>query len=165
MTNDLKFFTNDGESSSLYDRFKRTLVQTKYFDVLVGYFRSSGFHRLYKEFEGIEKVRILVGLNVDKPVFQVIEEANKKQGALDFERSDNIKENFTDTLVREVEGADDTKEVEDGILKFVEYLKNGKIEIKAHPSQNIHAKVYVIRHGEGAMDFGRVITGSDLVIS
>ncbi|MCL2721308.1 MAG: SNF2-related protein [Treponema sp.] len=160
MTNDLKFFTNDGDGFTLYDRFKRVLSHTKYFDILVGYFRSSGFHRLYKEFDAIDKIRILVGLNVDKPIFQIIDTAQKIQGEFDFEQSDRIKDNISNTLVREVEGAEDTKNVEDGILKFVEYLKCGKIEIKAHPSQNIHAKVYIMRHGEGALDFGRVITGS-----
>ena len=159
MTNDLKFFTNE-EGSTLYDRFKKTLAHTKYFDILVGYFRSSGFFRLYKEFETIEEVRILVGLNIDKTIFQIIEESQIKPGDFDFEQSDRVKENISDTVIREIEGADDTKEVEDGILKFVEFLKSGKIKIKAHPSQRIHAKVYIIRHNVGFPDFGRVITGS-----
>jgi len=42
---DLTFFTND-EKGSLLDRFKRVLKNTKYFDILVGYFRASGYLHL-----------------------------------------------------------------------------------------------------------------------
>ena len=55
MNNDLTFFTNE-PGSSLLDRFKKTLKDTQYFDVLVGYFRTSGFHQLYESFETIEKL-------------------------------------------------------------------------------------------------------------
>lgn len=44
MSNDLTFFTNEA-SASLLDRFKSTLAHVQYFDVLVGYFRSSGESR------------------------------------------------------------------------------------------------------------------------
>ena len=44
---DNKFFTNE-EGSTLLDRFNATLKDVQYFDVIVGYFRTSGFH-LMKE--------------------------------------------------------------------------------------------------------------------
>ena len=73
MHNDLTFFTNE-PGASLLDRFKKTLKHVQYFDVLVGYFRTSGFFHLYESFENIEKIRILVGLNVDKKTYEIIEE-------------------------------------------------------------------------------------------
>ena len=57
---DLTFFTND-KNQTLLDRFKTTLADTQLFDVLVGYFRSSGFYQLYESIEPISKTRILVG--------------------------------------------------------------------------------------------------------
>ena len=43
MTTDLKFFTNEPERD-LYSRFATILKSnTQFFDVLVGYFRTSGF--------------------------------------------------------------------------------------------------------------------------
>ena len=39
MQNDLTFFTNE-PGSALLDRFKRTLRGVKFFDILVGYFRT-----------------------------------------------------------------------------------------------------------------------------
>ncbi|RKY78116.1 hypothetical protein DRQ07_07940 [candidate division KSB1 bacterium] len=152
---DLTFFTNEPDST-LLDRFIAILKDVKYFDILVGYFRSSGFFRLYKSFENIEKIRILVGLNLDKKTFQIIDTA----GNSDFESHAKVKEYFGEVLISEIENSADSKEVEDGILKFVEFIKSGKIEIKAHPSRNIHAKVYISRYHESDRDFGSVITGS-----
>ena len=64
--NDLKFFTNEPERD-LYSRFSAILKSnTQFFDVLVGYFRTSGFFKLYPAMDSVEKIRILVGLNVDK---------------------------------------------------------------------------------------------------
>ena len=62
---DLTFFTNE-EGHTLLSRFKSTLKDTQLFDVLVGYFRASGFHQLYDALEPVEKIRILVGLSVDR---------------------------------------------------------------------------------------------------
>ena len=61
MQNDLTFFTNE-PGSALLDRFKRTLRDVKFFDILVGYFRTSGFDKLHKSFATIDKIRILVGI-------------------------------------------------------------------------------------------------------
>jgi superfamily II DNA/RNA helicase len=152
---DLTFFTNE-PGSALLDRFIKTLKDVQYFDILVGYFRSSGFFRLYKSFKNIEKIRILVGLNLDKKTFQIIETANNTL----FESHTKIKEIFGNEVINEIENAADNKEVEEGIVKFIEYLKNGKIEIKAHPSRDLHAKVYISRYHEDDRDYGNVITGS-----
>jgi superfamily II DNA/RNA helicase/HKD family nuclease len=152
---DLTFFTNE-PGSTLLDRFIKTLKDVQYFDIVVGYFRSSGFFRLYKSFENIEKIRILVGLNLDKKTFQIIETANNNL----FESHTKIKEVFENELVNEIDTSADSKEIEDGIIKFINYLKAGKIEIKAHPSRDLHAKVYISRYHENDRDFGNVITGS-----
>lgn len=63
--NDLTFFTNEA-GQALGDRFNKIIKSnTKDFDVLVGYFRTSGFYQLYEALENVEKIRILVGINVD----------------------------------------------------------------------------------------------------
>ena len=153
---DSKFFTNE-PGTTLYDRFKLALQHTKYFDVLVGYFRASGFYRLKDAFENIDKVRILVGLNVDKNSYDAIRKARSVESIRTHEVLENETENAT---VLDIQGAEDDRVVEQGILKFVELLQSKKIEIRAHRDQNIHAKVYIMRHGENELDYGRVITGS-----
>ena len=53
-TTDTKFFTNDA-GLTLLGRFKPTLKDSQFFDILIGYFRISGFLQLYESFEKIEK--------------------------------------------------------------------------------------------------------------
>lgn len=154
---DTKFFTNS-ENDSLYDRFLSTIKHAHHFDILVGYFRTSGFYQLYKELEKVEKIRILIGLNTDKKSFELIEEA--RQGDLDFESHKRCREIYSDTIVEEMEATEDSYHVEVAAQKFIEYIKSGKLEIRAHPSRNLHAKVYITRFHEDDRDFGRVITGS-----
>ncbi len=60
----------------------------------------------------------------------------------------------------EMGDSEDNQNVEEGVQKFVEWIKDGKLEIKAYPSQNIHAKLYIMTFKEGDRDVGRVITGS-----
>src|SRR3990172_1815277 len=158
MKTDLTFFTNE-PGSTLLDRFRKTLKDVKYFDILVGFFRTSGFFNLYQSFETIEKIRILVGLNIDKPTYEIIETARSQEG-LDFETHKHTKEIFAGNLIVEMERSQDNHETEIGVRKFIEFLQSGKMEIKAYPSADIHAKVYICRFSEDDRDFGRVITGS-----
>ncbi len=173
MITDTTFFTNE-PGYALIDRFKKTLDHVQYFDVLVGYFRTSGFFQLHESFESIDKIRILVGLNVDQKTCEIIEET-QSMGEFDFESHSRTKRMFSEQTASEMDESEDSYETEIGIRKFLEFLtadcfdkeqdiKNGgsgkKMELRAYPSENIHAKVYVSRFKEGELDFGRVITGS-----
>ena len=93
MHSDLTFFTNEPDST-LLDRFLITLKDTRYFDILVGYFRTSGFFRLYQSFEPIEKIRILVGLDRDSKTIEIIEGSNlslRKKTEIDLNLPMNLK--------------------------------------------------------------------------
>lgn len=154
---DNRFFTNE-PGASLLDRFKATLNDVEFFDVLVGYFQTSGFYQLYEYFEKIKGIRILIGLGIDQQAFEIIDDA-KYQMEFDYTHKET-RDLFADTVVDEIDQTPDTAQVEIGIQKFIEYLVSGKVQIKAHPSQKIHAKVYISRFHEDDRDFGRVITGS-----
>jgi len=155
---DLTFFTNE-LGATILDRFRKTLKDVQFFDILVGYFRTSGFFHLHKSFETIDKIRILVGINIDKTAFEIIE-SSKSRGKLDFEYHKRTKEVFSDDLASEMEHSEDTYDTEVGVKKFIEFLQSGKLQIKAYPSSKIHAKVYISRFSEEDRDYGRVITGS-----
>ncbi len=176
MNTDTKFFTNEPDST-LLDRFKKTLKHVQNFDVLVGYFRSSGFYRLYESLESVDKIRILVGINLDKKSYEAIDHV-QSQSSLDFQSYSKTKKAATEAAELELAESDDSYDIEIGIKKFVEFLKkdvknieidknnggNGKkLEFRAFPSEKIHAKVYISRFSEegiGEIDFGRVVTGS-----
>ena len=155
---DLTFFTNE-ENRTLYDRFNKILRNnTIFFDVLVGYFRTSGFHALYQSMEEIEKIRILVGLNVDK---KTIEYLHKSESGEYILSDGEIKENYKNSIKDEIEEVDDTKEVEEGIKKFIEFIQSGKLEMRIYTKAPIHAKVYILRKDmEKSDNFGSVVTGS-----
>jgi HKD family nuclease len=171
---DLTFFTNE-EGQSLLSRFKATLKDTQLFDVLVGYFRTSGFYQLYESLEPVEKIRILVGLNVDRETYDIMQ-YHEQMGMLDFESHQRTKKQFQQNLKTEIETSiENDNHLEIGINKFIEFLKtdcenqeqdkstggNGKkLEIRAYPSKNIHAKVYIGRFYPDDRDYGFVITGS-----
>ena len=153
-----KFFTNE-DGNSLYEKFSQTLKNAQFFDSLVGYFRTSGFYRICDSLKDIEKIRILIGINVDKYTYEVMQEAQQQK--LDFEAQSNIKKQFKQEVKNEFEHSQDTIDVVKGVNKFRELLELGKIEIKACREQNIHAKVYITRYDENHMPFyGSVITGS-----
>ena len=160
MNTDLTFFTNE-KGRTLLDRFKVTLENnTKFFDVLVGYFRTSGFFHLYKSLEKVEKIRILVGINVNRQTQELLAQAQEKEITIKFSHKE-AKDVFSDDVAKEMEESEDNIEVESGVQKFIEFIKSGKLEIRAYPSQSIHAKVYIIRKDASkSEDYGRVITGS-----
>ena len=159
MSSDLTFITNEA-GKSLRDRFGVLLGHdTRYFDCLVGYFFISGFHKLYPALEKVEKIRILVGLKTDRTAYELLERA-KEQGELAFKSHASAKEQVAKDVLGELEKSPDSEEIETGVHKFVEWVRSGKLEIKAHPAENLHAKVYIMTFTEGDRDKGRVITGS-----
>ncbi|MGC8483631.1 MAG: helicase-related protein [Thermodesulfobium sp.] len=156
ITTDRTFITNE-EGIKLVDRFKVLIQNTRFFDCLVGYFFTSGFYALYPSLESTEKIRILVGMKTDIHVYELIEQAKRYQQTLtDREK----KEAYSKQVENDLENSPDTLEVELGAKKFVEWINSKKLEIRVYPSQNIHAKLYIMTFQEGGTDDGRVITGS-----
>ena len=155
-----KFFTNEPDKD-LYTRFSKILQSnTEFFDVLVGYFRTSGFFKLKDAMKDVNKIRILVGLNVDRFTVRIIDEA---KGIIDYERrtekegrdfvSGDIQKEFIDAPVDE--------KVESGVRTFIEWLVNGKLEMRLYTEAPLHAKVYIMRKDPTKSDTkGSVITGS-----
>ena len=66
---DLTFITNEG-NQSLLERFRVLIKDTRYFDVLVGYFFSSGFYKIYPVLENTEKIRILIGIGTGRDTIE-----------------------------------------------------------------------------------------------
>ncbi len=154
VVNDLKFFTNEPERD-LYGRFSKILQHnTQFFDVLVGYFRTSGFFRMYSAMESVEKIRILVGLNVDKYTVDIIDQTRQPT-------MKEATEDFATEVETEFEHSETSEDVEKGVRKFIEWLKGGKMEMRMYVKAPIHAKVYIMRKDpEKDENYGSVITGS-----
>ena len=152
-----KFFTNAKENTllkKLEGIFSFTNVDE--FDALVGYFRASGYFRVRDWLKDVPKVRILVGINVD----HLISEAARKGLEFNF-NANETREAFKEDLIDDIQQADYQQEVESAMKDFIEGVASGRIQIKAHPNKNLHAKIYIFRplpfneHHSGS-----VITGS-----
>lgn len=158
MTTDTRFITNE-QGQTLLQRFM-TLIgnDTEAFDCLVGYFYSSGFHLLSPALEQTDKIRVLIGLNTDQETFDHILKS-RQQLELHLSHAET-KEVYAQTIVKELEAVEESKEVEAGVRTFIDWLVNKKLEIRAFPEGNLHAKLYIMTHKKGARDKGRIVTGS-----
>ncbi len=159
MNTDRSFITNE-ENQSLKERFEVLIKDASFFDCLVGYFYSSGFYAIYHSLENTEKIRILIGISTSRQTYKLLEKAIKsKQHQIDFSHAET-KQEIENLVQKEMEDSEDNRKVEEGVNKFIEWIRSGKLEIKAYPSQNMHAKLYIMTFTEGDRDIGRVITGS-----
>jgi superfamily II DNA/RNA helicase len=160
MSTDLTFLTNE-PGHSLCDRFHALLANdTRLFDVLVGYFFVSGFYQLCPSLVETEKIRILVGLKADRVAVDLFQQGKQLQGLLDYHSQSETRGAIQEDIFQELQASPDTSQVEAGVRKFIEWVRDDKLEVRAYPSGRLHAKVYIMTFHEKDRDKGRVITGS-----
>ncbi|MBP5479823.1 MAG: NgoFVII family restriction endonuclease, partial [Bacteroidaceae bacterium] len=153
-----QFFTNK-EGNTLMKEFEGLLQNNqtlKYLDSVVGFLRASGYFTLRPILNNLDRVRILIGIDVDK----YIASANTK-GRLFFGAEEEVKQDYLNMLRKDIESSPYTTDVEKGIFQMVEDILCGKLELRAHPSKKIHAKIYILYpDGFNQYSFGAAITGS-----
>src|SRR5207237_3027407 len=71
-----------------------------------------------------------------------------------------VKEHVPGEILNKLQKSGDSSDIEDGVRKFLEWIKSGKLEVRAYPSERVHAKLYIMTFQDGDRDKGRVITGS-----
>ena len=134
-------FTNKG-GNTLIREFEGILhhnPQIRRLDAMVGFLRASGYFSLRPFFENIEKVRILIGMDVDKYIAQAA-----RQGKLFLGAEEEVKADTLRKLRKDIEASSYKKEIEEGMYQLVQDLLDGKLELRAHPSKRIHAKLYIL---------------------
>ena len=111
------FFTNR-EGNTLIKEFQGILEnnpQVKHLDSIVGFLRASGYFTLRPFLNNINKVRILIGIDVDK----YIARANQK-GELFFGAEEEVKEETLNLIKQDIEQSNYTQQVEDGMLQMLQ---------------------------------------------
>jgi len=153
-----KFFTNT-DQNTLFNKFEGIFRYTSvhYLDVLVGYFYSSGYFRIRKFLDDVAEIRILVGIDLDSRAKKAINRGLE----INF-NADTAREEFLKKAIADIQDSDYKKDVEDGIDAFIRDIASGKLQIKIHPSTQLHAKIYIFREKEEHTHagWGSVITGS-----
>lgn len=151
-------FTNR-EGNTLMKEFEGVLQhnpQIRNLDAVVGFLRASGYFSLRPFLDSINKVRVLIGIDVDKYIAEAA-----RQGKLFFGAEDDVKQDCLRQIRKDIESSNYRKEIEDGMFQMVQDLIDGKLELRAHPSKKIHAKIYVLYPDDfNQYTQGMAITGS-----
>ncbi|WP_104700739.1 helicase-related protein, partial [Helicobacter marmotae] len=138
-------FTTNREPNTLLNQFKNVINDKNIEELafLIGYFRISGFihlHNLLKDkYDKFKSIRILVGLNVDREIYEL------EQNNLDIKYE---QERFIECFIkaqRKFINKEKTYDVEiDNSIEFLLYaLKEKKLQIKMIRDKNVHAKFYL----------------------
>lgn len=153
-----RFFTNEGENT-LLKKFAGVFAHNpdiERFDALVGYLRASGYFALRPHLEKVPLIRIIVGIDVDSELAR-----HHRKGLLMLGDADKTVAFVRSKLVEDVQGAPYRREVEEGIRQFVADVASKRVEIRAHSTKKLHAKLYVfLPAGFCEHKPGAVITGS-----
>ena len=134
-------FTNK-DGNTLIKEFEGVLQhnpQIRNLDAVVGFLRASGYFSLRPFLDNIGKVRVLIGIDVDKYIAKAAQ-----QGKLFFGAEEEVKEEYLRKARTDIESSNYRKDIEDGIYLMVQDLLDKKLELRAHPSKKIHAKIYVL---------------------
>lgn len=154
-----RFFTNRSDNTLIreFDNLLSNNPHLKNLDAVVGFLRASGYFLLRPFLDNINKVRILIGINVDK---YIVDAANR--GEMFFSEEGKVKDEYLLRYKQDIERSPYEQSVERGMLQMVEDIIDGKLEVRAHPSKSIHAKIYVL-YPDGLNEYtigAAAITGS-----
>ena len=94
---------------------------------------------MYPAMKNIEKIRVLVGLNVDNKTVQIIQQAENEQMSFEISHKE-VKQEFTENIIEKMQNSEDSYRVERGVKTFNNWLQNGKLEMRIYPDAPIHAK-------------------------
>lgn len=151
-----KFFNN--VNHTLFDKLKGIAGSMSNFErflAVAGYFRSSGYFKLRRELASVQEIKILVGINVD----EIFRRHNK--ALLMLADTDKAKSLYKQDFCEDVVNSCYSSDVEAGILQMFEDLSSGKLQMRIHPTKNLHAKFYLcLPHEHNENSDGWVIMGS-----
>ena len=155
MTN---FITNSG-TGNLKKRLIELIQRSEELKFLVGFFYFSGIRELYKGLKDKQDVniKVLVGLNVDKTNFGLLEFAEKDNHLSDEERCYK----FLQSVKKSLNSEDfDTQEFYQQVRYFIKLINDDRLIIRKTYNPN-HAKIYIFKLEEGQVGRKNLfITGS-----
>ncbi len=126
------------------------------FHAVVGYFRSSGYFKLRKELEKVSEIRILVGINIDNLFRQ-----SQAAGKLFFGDREASLEQYCEDFLRDVYHSEYASDVDEGIRQFCADIADGRLQLRIHPTKDLHAKFYLcLPKSHSEHSDGWVIMGS-----
>jgi len=153
------FITNSEKGTTLKDRLQKLIASSYELKFLVGFFYFSGWQEIYKSLieNDAVKLKILVGLQVDKYLSRIVEIENEDDSLSQEEHFTQ----FIKSLGIAVNNAEmDNEEFYNQIAFFIKLLEDDRLIIKKTLNPN-HAKLYLFKVHENVFDIhAEFITGS-----
>jgi len=155
----MKNFITNNEATNLKKRLIELIQKSDELKFLVGFFYFSGIRELYEGLKENPKVsiKVLVGLNVDKTNFGLLELADKDNQLSDEERCYKFLQSVKKSLNSE---EFDTAEFYEQVRYFIKLIIEDNLIIRKTYKPN-HAKLYLFKLEEGQVARKNLfITGS-----
>jgi HKD family nuclease len=152
------FITNSG-AENLKNRLIELINKSDELKFLVGFFYFSGIRELYQGLKDNPnvKIKVLVGLNVDKSNYGLLEYGDPEKQLSDEERCYKFFESIKKSLNTE---NFDKKDFYEQVKYFIKLIREDKLIIRKTYNPN-HAKVYIFKLQEGQVGRKNLfITGS-----
>lgn len=155
-----KAFITNTQAQTLKKRLTELIEHSQELKFLVGFFYFSGWNEVYdsvKDRDDLE-IKVLVGLDIDKKLFSMLEYARSQEGFTGDEKADGFFESLSIALNSE------QLDVEDFYRQvnwFIQLIEKDKLIIRKTAEPN-HAKLYIFmikEHLQGIADC-KFITGS-----
>ena len=163
----MKNFITNSDAENLKKRLSDLIINSEELKFLVGFFYFSGLKELYTSLTRNTNIvlKVLVGLNVDKFNYQLIEYADSEDqsGRLSNEE---IYNKFFDSLKKSINTEKfDTQEFYEQVKFFIELIKKDHLIIRKTIKPN-HAKLYIFKLQSGQVGRNTLfITGSSNLTS
>ena len=152
------FITNN-DAKDLKKRLIELIQKSDELKFLVGFFYFSGIRELYKGLKENpnQKIKVLVGLNVDATNYGVLELADQDDQLSDEEKTYKFFQSVKKSLNNE---NFDTKEFYEQVRFFIQLIRDDKLMLRKTYNPN-HAKLYLFKLEEGQVGRRNLfITGS-----
>jgi len=155
----MKNFITNSNTANLRKRLIELIQKSDELKFLVGFFYFSGIRELY---EGLkekpdQKIKVLVGLNVDSTNYGVLELAGQDDQLSDEEKTYKFFQSVKKSLNTE---NFDTEEFYEQVRFFIQLIRDDKLMLRKTYNPN-HAKLYLFKLEEGQVGRKNLfITGS-----
>jgi superfamily II DNA or RNA helicase/HKD family nuclease len=155
----MKNFITNSKEGDLRKRLIELIQKSDELKFLVGFFYFSGIRELYKGLKekADQKIKVLVGLNVDATNYGVLELAGQDNQQSDEEKTYKFLQSVKKSLNTE---NFDTEEFYEQVRFFIQLIWDDKLMLRKTYSPN-HAKLYLFKLEEGQVGRKNLfITGS-----
>jgi len=155
----MKNFITNSESDNLKKRLVELISKSEELKFLVGFFYFSGIKELYSGLKQNPntKIKVLVGLSVDKTNKGILELAEQDHKLSDEEKSYNFLRSVKSSINRK---EFDTKEFYEQVGFFINMIKKDELVIRKSYKPN-HSKLYIFKLEKGQIGRKNLfITGS-----